>query len=172
MYDQAIIPESHLNSWPIVFEPFKIIFVYRNPKDQVADLLKTSGILENIPWSVKVIFGLDKESRRALKVFLDTTLMRMKKINEIINKLGGDVVLAIDFEGMVTNYEEYKLKIEEFLGPNIGMHINKKKLFDPQKSIKNIGIWPDYLQDLNLLNLEEHEKWYNEMLKSNSVLKN
>lgn len=56
-------------------------------------------------------------------------------------------VLNISFEDFVQNYDDVSKKIISFIGLREQDHIYKKSYFDPQKSLKNINIYQNYLND-------------------------
>ena len=52
-------------------------------------------------------------------------------------------VLFLRFEDVCLNYAEYYDKILDFAGLDKSKHKNKGELFNPEKSINNIGMWRD-----------------------------
>ncbi len=160
--DQPIIQESHLDFWPDVFQPYKLIFIIRDPRDQMANAWKHRDFLfDDVPWKVEsCVYGRDKESKRPLYYMAETALMRMKKSDEIKKVLPDENVLTIRFESLIQNYEETKSILESFLGVSPENHREKFSYFDPKKSEKNIGMYRTYLDDSDLQRISGLSDWY------------
>lgn len=50
-------------------------------------------------------------------------------------------VLRLKFEDLVLNYDESLTSILRFLGEHESVHKSRKKSFDPERSVRNIGQW-------------------------------
>jgi hypothetical protein len=163
LFDQPIIHESHFNVWSEICKPFKLIVVYREPKDQMADILKTASsfLFNDLPWKVDVVYGLDKNYKRIIHLLSNTTLMRMKRVDEIERTLGKQQVLVISFEHLVEDYDKAKDTIEKFLGLKSESHTNKYNYFDPLYSKKNINHYSEYLNKYDIDELKGLSDWYN-----------
>ena len=58
-FDQPLLWGQHLDIWPKVFDPFKAIYVYRDPLDQLAGIIRISGLIRGVfsnigelPWQI------------------------------------------------------------------------------------------------------------------------
>ena len=58
--------------------------------------------------------------------------------------------LIVRFEELICKYETITRKIEQFLNIDSKQHINKFYCLDPQISIKNIGIWKKYPDNIEI----------------------
>jgi len=68
-------------------------------------------------------------------------------------------VLRVSFEDLVYNYEKTVKTIEEFL--NIKNHVDMKKYFNPEISIRNTQMWKRFPEEKNNIEyIEEHLKEY------------
>ena len=54
------------------------------------------------------------------------------------------IILRINFEDLVLDYQKTLEKILAFLGETSASHVSPKKYFDPAVSVKNVGIWKSY----------------------------
>lgn len=167
LFDQPILPWSDTGTWVRVFDPFKMICVFRDPKDQLADIIKRgiiyhpfrSPFLSYGQVNIMSIYGNDRKGM--LQFQKDALLNRLLKLDLLEKNITPDKILLIDFEGLVNNYDTYRLAIEHFLGDIRGKQIKGKICFDPEKAKKNsIGIFRGYLTEEELNDLEELEKWY------------
>lgn len=121
--DQAISP----NNTQVIhryFRSAKLIIIDRDPRDMYAD---------DIQWGV--VYDKDYTTKEAgVRYGKRQMALRSKMI------IDADV-LYIHFEDLVLDYEKVVSQIEEFLHLTPEMHIMKRKYFNPDRSIKNIGIW-------------------------------
>lgn len=175
LFDQPILPWSDINIWPEVFSPFKMICVHRDPKDQLAEMIKR-GILYapfRCPYlnfgqvNIMSIYG---SNRAGMMHFLKEAMKkRLEKIDLVENVIGPEKFLLLDFEGLVKDYDNYKTVIEEFLGVSPEKHRFRKKYFNPDVALeRSIGIFKDYLSKEDLDDLVELEEWYNNKIKNRS----
>ena len=49
--------------------------------------------------------------------------------------------MYVTFEQMIYHYDEYVKKVLDFVGISEKNHVQKRKFFDPEKSIKNTKLW-------------------------------
>lgn len=79
-----------------------------------------------------------------------------KKMRESEKKCDSKKVLRIRFEDLIYNYEDTIDKIIEFLGFTSADHINKKKRFDPNISIKNTQLFrkKEYQEEMTIIEKE------------------
>ena len=72
-------------------------------------------------------------------------------------------VLRINFEDMLYHYDEMRDKILEFCGIDKSHHVNAKKYFNPDVSIKNAEVYkkyPKYAKDIEYIEKELKEYLY------------
>lgn len=140
LFDQPIFYNLHDDVWPSFFEPFKLIVVYRDFYDQVADLIKQHIYLdiETPTRSMVSLFGDSREG--AVKYEIFNALSRYESALRLQQLHGEDKVCLVSFESLVNDYENQKKKIEEFIGLDPDSCKFEKKYFNPLDSVKNIGI--------------------------------
>lgn len=166
LFEQALLTGIEINNWKKVFYPFKLIVVYRDPKDQMADIIKNGKLYApygapNVNYggvALETIFGRSRAA--AMKIHITAIKHRQKWIDSLVNELQSDNLLLIDFEGLVNNYETYKTIIENFLGINSKNHSKCKFYYDPKNAINSIDIYGNYLIKSELESLSELENWY------------
>jgi hypothetical protein len=172
LFNQALHPWSDVSIWPKVFSPCKLIIVYREPKDQLAEMVRReiifspfrSSQLNYGQFNIISIYGNDRKGR--MKFLTDALKKRVEKIDQWMNVLKPDQVLFIDFEGLINHYEVYKTKIEQFLGVSSDRHKFKMKYFNPDKAKQRcIGIYKNYLSEEEIEDLASLEVWYNSKVK-------
>ena len=162
--------------WKEVFKPWKLICVYRDPKDQLAEIVR-NGYLFN-PYGAPVmnhggvvletIYGRNRKG--AIKFHIEAIKKRMEWIDLLKKEFNSDQLLLIDFEGLVQNYDHYVTAIEAFIGNIEPHHKDCKLYFDPQNATKSIGIHKEYLNGDEIRSLEELDNWYKNMIKNNHIL--
>ncbi len=175
LFDQPILPINDTGVWQAVFSPFKLICVYRDPKDQLADMIRR-GILFAPFTSSKMTYTMDNilsiygHDRKGMFKFLtDALRRRLEYFDKLKSELDSERFLLLDFEGLINNYEEYKTRIESFLGLTPDNHILKKKYFDPDISKTNIGIYSTYLTNQEIESISDLEIWYNDKLSDTTT---
>lgn len=176
LFDQPLLSAINTSVWKKVFNPFKLIVVYRDPKDQLAEIIK-KGILYapyGSPYvnyggvALETIFGRNRKS--AITIHIEAIKKRFEWINILRNELDDDSLLLVDFEGLIDNYSEYKIAIESFIGIK-NQNISKNKVhFDPVNAIESIGIYTKYLKEDELQLLSGLEKWYSITIQKNQIL--
>jgi hypothetical protein len=172
LFNQALFPWIDLDIWTRVFEPFKLICVYRDPKDQLAEMIRRdiafspfrNTQLSYGQFNIMSIYGNDRKGR--LKFLTDALKNRIETIDHWQKKLNPDQFMLIDFDGMVINYDDYKAEIEKFLGINEENHRDKKMHLNPDVALQNsIGIYKQYLTEDEVRNLSGLEDWYNQKIR-------
>ncbi len=153
LFDQPVFLNNHKELWPQVYEPFKLLIVSRDPRDQIAQLIKSNLLFFDIETPTRGLVEIYGNSREgAIRYELDTLKARYSNAIKLQELLGKDKVKFIKFEDLVLNYSDEKKNIESFLGLETGKHSRKLQVFIPENSSKNIGIYKDYLsnEELNL----------------------
>jgi hypothetical protein len=162
---KPIVHECHLEIWPRLFEPFKLMLIIREPFDQMSSVLGTSMMFRDMPWKYQMLFGMDKGNRRPFHTLIDTTLMRMNYIDKIIEKVGNDRFLMLDFEGLVNNYDLYVSIIERFIGLSPENHVMKYRFFNPEESVLTIKKFIHLIDPSDIDKLELMKIWYERNMK-------
>lgn len=166
VYNQPLETEIDKDIWTAVFDPYKLICVIRDPKDQMADIIKRGYLSASYGAPYMTISGLNSEiiygrnRKGAFKFHVDAIKKRMEWIDLMKKKLDSDKFLLLDFEGLVNNYGVYKSVIEDFIGDMKGHQTFKNKFFNPEKSKGNIKIYENTLTDEELEQLIELDSWY------------
>jgi CRISPR/Cas system-associated protein Csm6 len=125
-------------------------------------------IFNDMDWKYKMLFGLDTGNRRLFHSLIDTTLMRMKYMDQIESTVGSDRVLKLDFEGLVKNYDVYKTIIENFIGLSPTDHVRKGEYFKPEESVSTINKYNHILDSSDYAKLAPLKEWYEQNM---SVMK-
>lgn len=140
----------------------KSIIVTRDPRDvyvsgQNAHMVKK----EDQKLQAKENDGLNKSflATDDLKLFIERYRLYMKHVYRGQDKR----VLVLRFEEVVTSYEQTLEKIYQFLELDPAKHKDRKKYFNPEKSIKNVGIWKNFSdqQTIQKINQELNEYVWN-----------
>jgi hypothetical protein len=178
LFDQPIFFWSDPEIWTKVYKPFKLICVFRDPKDQFAEMIKRgilyspfrSPFLSYGQVNIMSVYGNDRNSM--MNFHKDGLKKRLEKIDYLEKVLDRNELLLIDFEGLILNYDVYKSIIETFLGDNIkDKHIFKRKYFNPEIAKNNsIGIYRNYLTKEDLDQISDLEDWYNNKISTQHLM--
>lgn len=167
IFDQAINIGQHDNLWPIVFEPYRLIIVFRDPRDQFTNQNSLNIFVSRQTIEIGRVWGWEFEEM--IKFRVKFTLNIIKSIDILLEKEDQNPnILLISFEELVLKYEESKMKIEEFLGIKNLEHIHPKRYFNPEVSIKNIGVHKRSESAVDVAELTELVEWYD---KTTSFMK-
>jgi hypothetical protein len=173
LFNQPLHPWSDPAIWTKVFRPFKLICVYRDPKDQLAEMVRRDiafypyrdSELSYGQFNIISIYGNDRRGR--MKFLKDALIKRLEKIDQWLNVIEPDQILFVDFEGLINNYDFYETHIEQFLGKVNGRHKFRKKYFNPEVAQRKcIGIYKQYLNAEDLDDFSSLEEWYSNKIKS------
>ncbi len=176
LFDQPLLTAINVKIWKEVFYPFKLIIVYRDPKDQLAEIIKNGKLyapygapnVSSGGVTLETIYGRNRKA--AMTIHIEAIKKRFEWIDSLQNELDGNNFLLVDFEGLVNNYEVYKTVIEKFIGNNGQYHIKPKIYFDPINAQKSIGLHREYLNNDELETLADLGKWYSDTFRKNQVL--
>lgn len=155
VYDQPIFLSRHKEIWPKVFDPYKLIVVIRNPKDQLAELIKVAGIYSdhttNINQGLWEVFGFSLSD--AIRFQALALLGRLRALSQLKHAIPDNKIKIISFESLVNDYEYQSRELINFISDG-GYHSSsqithsfQRQHFDPIISSKNIGIY-DHFQEL------------------------
>lgn len=133
-----LIPPNNIERYMNYFNNIKVIVVDRDPRDLY--------LLNKVYWKEGWIPSHNLEDY--------ITWYRLTRKNYTNN----DNVLYIKFEDLIYNYDNTLATIREFLFISEEKHIQKKKYFNPEKSIKNTKL---YLREEGYE--EDVKKIYNEL---------
>ncbi len=172
VFDQPLLPCSDIKIWTKMFHPFKLICVFRDIKDQLAEMINrgvlfsafNSPVITYTGVNILSVYGKD---RKGMIRFLSQALKkRMDDYDYLERYLNPEQILIIDFEGLVNKYELYKSKIEGFPGNLSNKHKFKSKYFTPDISRNNIGIYKKFLYPEDLEEMSELQEWYSNRCKT------
>ena len=170
LFDQPLLPWSEANLWMKVFAPFKAICVVRDPKDQIAEIVRRGIIYSpfrspflNYPQvSVMSVYGRNRKSM--LQFQLDALKGRLEKISELRKIIPNDKFLIISFEELASGYDNSKSIIEEFLGIDRLHHKLPGKYYNPDTALRNsVGMYKNYLTEEDLKDIKKIEMLYDQI---------
>lgn len=158
--DQPIHLGQHEGLWQKFYDPYKIIFVYRDPRDIIAEQERHSSLFrQQMNSNVVCLYGDTMQD--AIDFNLDSLLARVKQVDKILENDTVGHSMIISFEDLVTNYDSSKEKIEKFVGLTPDDHVSPKKLFDPSWSVKNKDLYMQSTIDFKGETYEKLMDWYN-----------
>lgn len=157
--DQPIHLGQHGDIWREFYNPYKMIFVYRDPRDIIAEQEKHLQLFrQQMNSNVICIYG--DSMQNAIQYTIKSLLSRINKMEDILKNDKDNHVMGISFEEMVTNYEGSKKRIEDFIGLSETDHVLRKRYFDPSWSVKNMGIYKQSKIDFSTNDFNEIMDWY------------
>jgi len=147
---EKAVPVNNINLVSNFFDNLKVLVVDRDPRDTFVEMSKRKTLFwgsgKNITNEQVYNFALWK---KAMSTRGGVNELPSNKLVKLKSKA---VVLKINFEDLVLNYDNVKPLIEELVDKTSNEHICKYQYFNPKKSIKNIGIWRDY-ENQNHINI-------------------
>ena len=97
------------------------------------------------------IYGGDRLG--AVNFQIETLIARYNHLLKIADQLQNNDILCISFENLINNYDSSVKSVENFIGLKKHETSLKMKFFNPDFSLKNIGIYKDILtrEECNLI---------------------
>lgn len=137
LIDQPILWGQHSETWPVFFDPFKMIVVARNPLDQLAEVMRQNNLLSNYSAPDADTWGGGRQG--AFNYTLHTLLVRILHYQRIRESMDSENLLFVKFEELVNNPDTVIPCIADFLGVNEDS-LKRSETFRPEISRKNINI--------------------------------
>lgn len=131
MVDQ-LIPVTNTMRYTRYFDEVKVICVDRDPRDIY--------YCEKNFWKGGVV---PTDPKKFVDWYLATREHKKYEQDDAC------IVLRIEFEDLIFNYEETVKKIENFLGLDNKHHVAPKSRFNPDISSKNVGLWKNDKDEYN-----------------------
>lgn len=165
VFDHAIDRFEHQDLWPEVFKPFKLVIVYRDPRDQFADLIRRKHVNWELGYprtfesrcpiyhanSIQAIYGRSRQS--GLQLFVDALNKKYDAVERIYQSHREQTIL-LDFESFILKHEQVKDEVNTFIGLD-PVHQIKYKYLHLKNSAQNIGIYKNALTQKELESLEQ-----------------
>ncbi len=143
--DQPVFIEntSLIPVWEKIFGNFKWIIVYRNPKDQMAEIIRKGTLYKWYHEPKEKIYSGDRSER--FRQHIAWIKMRMDGMRKVYAHLGKKSVLMISFEKLILEPEVSKNLLDTFLEGSLGPQTSPRKFLKPELSRKNIDFYSRYL---------------------------
>lgn len=136
------------------FEPIKFLSYFENAKSIIVDRdPRDIFVFANLP---SLGFNDKGELYRRISGAFDVEIFikRLKVYRQSTNSQISDRILRIKFEDLVLDYNKTSEEIYRFLKIDPSMHVRRLENFNPEKSLKNVGLWQKY-EDQNSIKLIE-----------------
>jgi len=131
-YDETF--SGHAKIWPKLFDPYKLIFVHRDPLDQFSDIVNSGDhLLSSWPR-----FHGETESMHPADRFLTIARKLYKARLRMAEEYNSDQLLIFSFEDFLVNHDKVTPVLKGFLNINSERSFSNKR-FIKEKSLKNIG---------------------------------
>lgn len=122
IFDHLVLPHNLFRIPNYFDDDFRVIVVDRDVRDMY--------ILSKYVWPAMGLGAPFPKIKEDFVLFWEKMRLCEKYIDD-------DRILRINFEDLIYKYEDTVDKIEKFLGLDKDRHVNIKKIFIPEKSIKN-----------------------------------
>lgn len=129
IYDHLLFPEQCGVVEKYFDDDFGLIIVDRDPRD--------------VYLSAKHVWSSNRFGRQIMPMpkGIDAFCKYWDAMHKKMKDNAGDKVLIIQFEDLIYKYEETCKKIMDFCGIDSSLHVKKKTIFQPEKSIKNTQVF-------------------------------
>lgn len=146
--DQLLLPFNMYRVDNYFGDDLRAIIVERDPRDVF--------ILNKYVWK-------EKKISIPYPTDVETFCKYYKKMRKSEHPTNSKKVLRVHFEDLIYKYEETVKTIENFVGFDSDKHINKKRRFNPDLSIKNTQLFngkTDYENEIKIIEKELKEYLY------------
>ncbi len=144
-YDETY--DGHKNVWPELFKPYKLIFVHRDPLDQLSDIVETGALFDS-SWAR---FHGDTSSLEPFDRFFEISKKLYNGRLRLLETHNRKNSLVLAFEDFILNHEVTASNLFEFLGLP-----SQTVCWDPAPSKKNIGKGKEDSKVQQLISGKEH----------------
>lgn len=127
-YDETF--DGHKHIWPQLFKPYKLIFVHRDPLDQLSDIIAT-GAINDSSW---LRFHGNTGELDPLERFCAISKKLYNGRLGLLSNHSNKDIIVVGFEEFIQDHVRVSKKILDFLG--LHEHVSK---WDASMSLKNIG---------------------------------
>lgn len=131
-YDQTY--SGHSQVWPRLFQPYKLIFVHRDPLDQFFDIISSGDHLIS-SWPR---FHGDTVDLHPADRFLNISKKIYQARIEMLKGYSNNDVLVFSFEDFLLKHEVITTRLEHFIGDCGKRDVNNNR-FVLDESLQNIG---------------------------------
>jgi hypothetical protein len=161
----AEIFDKHEIIWPVFFEPFKMVFVHRDPCDQFADIVKNDMHITRFEHRFYTgTYHMDA-AERYFNICKNIYLARLRMAKDY----SPEQLLIVSFEDFLLNHQSVINKLKSFLGIKSERDQNNNN-FVLEESIKNIGNGKKNIEAMSFLEkkpyiMDELYRLHNELDK-------
>ena len=127
-YDETF--SGHKDVWPSLLKPYKLIFVHRDPYDQLSDIIR-EGALNDSSWER---FHGNTDKLESLERFCEISKRLYQGRLRLMRSHPYNDVIAVSFEDFILKHKEVSVELMEFLKLPIVFDN-----WDYTKSLSNIG---------------------------------
>lgn len=140
LYFDQLLPPYNQNRYFNYFDNLHVVIVDRDPRDYY---------IENVM----------KWKEKYLPHDIDTFIRLFKSMRnqDCKTEVDNPNVLRINMEDTIYHYDEFKNKINAFIGLQESNHLYPQKFFDPKVSIKNTRLWEKRDVDMDIIHKIEDE---------------
>lgn len=161
LFDQPLRVCQHQSIWQKVFGNYKQLLVYRDPRDQIADIVQRNKLFDDFIAAEDLSELYGRSRLGAIQYQVD---LLNRKLDCALEQARTDTrTLLISFEQFLTFHEKSCARINQFLGINPSKHRNQGKFFRVDQSRKNIGIHTKILEHKDRKLLENVTERYFEL---------
>jgi hypothetical protein len=125
------------------FDTIKIIVVDRDPRDIYCDIINKK---------IHSFLGTNVNDINFVQKFVQNFIDRRENLNELKDNKN---ILYLHFEDIILKYEKSLYEIYSFLDLSKENHVYKLLYFNPEKSLKNIGLWKTFNDQKDIKYIEE-----------------
>ena len=149
----------------IFFDNSFCVIVDRDPRDIYLSAIVTEGNYipeferNNKSYSLKYMLELKKDMLGTNNI--ESFIWRQKQLRENVKlKNDNDHVIRINYEDLVCNYEQTISYLFKKLDIDPNKHKSKFQHFNPENSIRNVGLWKRNLPTQEIEKIEKELKEY------------
>lgn len=140
-----------INRYLNIMKKSKLILVKRDPRDLYTNITEGNSAKSGFYKKMKPEFyNLSAASN------LNNFILYQKKMLSYLQNINHPNLLIVNFNDFICNYDMISKRINNFLELNEKNHVHKYKHFNPNISVKNVGIYKSF-NDISSIKLIEKE---------------
>lgn len=132
LYFDQMLPPTNIDRYFAYFDDLHVVVVDRDPRDAYINNIITANE-SFLPSDIDQFIKVYKSNRRKINT------------NEHQN------ILRVNMEDTIYHYDEFSKRVNEFIGLDERNHVNRRKFFNPDVSIKNTKQWEKIEVDMDII---------------------
>ncbi|MCH8555996.1 MAG: hypothetical protein LAT76_12620 [Schleiferiaceae bacterium] len=165
VFDQPLRMGQHTGVWEAVFNPYNLILVYRDPRDQFADIIQREKLFDDFASAEDIAELYGRTRQGAINYHVTLLKKKLQYAKDYASQ--HSETLFFSFESFLKKHDQLSVRLLDKLGISNTLKVPTPR-FQTAMSLKNVGIYKNVLTATDLHQLEEVMDFYTALEQHNS----